>query len=827
MGRPSDVQATADDVRTVRPALSRTALMGVLWLLVQSLGGRTATLLSQLVLAWILSPVSFGVVGLVYAVTSLSAALVDFGVDDVLLQREKALRLWTVPAFWTSLGLSLVGLLATIVIASLGSMYYGAGEILSLAIIVGVTSPLTALQMIPTVTLRARMDFKTLSLCNLCGVAAIQVGTVLLALAGAGVYSFVIPAPIVAIVKLVALWRLAPSPVLGRFRIFQVRYLLSSGAAVFLVRLIIAAVSQGDYVVLGLMSSKLEVGAYYFAFKLAAQPILVLAGNFTGVLFPTLVKLRSETGRQVAAAVKAAYLLSYVLMPICFLQAALAGPALRLLFGAKWAAAVPATQILSIGLAFDAVTWITGTLLSANRDYYRVLGYTAVFAPLFFILVTLGAYLGAATGTALGVATFYFVMGPTMAFLVFRRYGLGSSDLTNVFIKPGLLAGSSMALAAASAAYWPDLVRTVQIGMAGPALYIVGVWYFEPSILSEIARRLAPGRGPALKAFRDRSILSVRRTFRRVVQVGRTSDVPWRETAGFSSDRRLPADVDRTTAQIPDIDQGSAIPRIIHQVFLSQSALPPAAAENIAQLKAVNIAWEHRLYDDAAATRFIAGHYGPAVLRRFERINPAYGAARADLLRYLLLYRFGGVYLDLKSGAARPLDEVLRPDDVYLLSHWRNGPSQIHEGFGLWSDVDACPGGEFQQWHIIAAPGHPFLRAVIESVLANIDAYDPWRHGTGGRGVLKLTGPIAYTKAIAPIRDRHRHRMLTSEDDVSLCYSLQDNAKRIQAATNHYTGRTDAITTQRGAKAVSAMIYSRVKRLSRWYRYRRLDRSSA
>lgn len=533
-----------DDVRIVRPALSGAAMQGVLWLLVQSLGGRTATLFSQIVLAWILSPASFGVIGLVYAVTNLSAALVNFGVDDVLLQREKAIRLWAVAAFWTSLGLSLISLVTTVVIASLASIYYGTGEIRNLAIIVGLTLPLAALQMIPTVTLRARMDFRTLSLYSLWGVAAIQVGTVLLAFAGAGIYSFVIPAPIVAIVKLAALWRLAPSPVVGRFKFRQVGFLLSNGATVSLARLIIAAVSQGDYVVLGFLSSKLEVGIYYFAFKLSAQPLLVLAGNFTGVLFPTLVKLRSETERQVAAAVKAAYLLSYIVMPLCFLQAALAEPGLRLLFGDKWAASIPVTQILSIGLAFDAVTWITACLLSANRDYHRVLAYTAAFAPLFFIFVLLGAHFGAATGTALGVAAFYVVMGPAMAFLVFRHYRLGSAGLIEVFVRPGLLAGASMGLAAASAAYWPDLVRAVQIAILGPALYVTGVWYFEPSILSEMAQRLAPGRGPAFEAFLDRSIPFARRTIRRVVTVDRKADVASRETNhGANLRRNGPSDV--------------------------------------------------------------------------------------------------------------------------------------------------------------------------------------------------------------------------------------------------------------------------------------------
>lgn len=77
----------------------------------------------------------------------------------------------------------------------------------------------------------------------------------------------------------------------------------------------------------------------------------------------------------------------------------------------------------------------------------------------------------------------------------------------------------------------------------------------------------------------------------------------------------------------------------------------------------MNPGWEHRLYDDADIEAFIRESYGDEILAYYHRIDRRYGAARADLFRYLLLYRLGGVYLDIKSTTVRPLDEVLRPDE--------------------------------------------------------------------------------------------------------------------------------------------------------------------
>ncbi|RYF20514.1 MAG: hypothetical protein EOO77_07875 [Oxalobacteraceae bacterium] len=74
------------------------------------------------------------------------------------------------------------------------------------------------------------------------------------------------------------------------------------------------------------------------------------------------------------------------------------------------------------------------------------------------------------------------------------------------------------------------------------------------------------------------------------------------------------------------------------------------------------------MFDDGEIRRFIDDEYGADILANFDCIRREYGAARADLFRYLLIYKRGGVYLDIKSGFERSLDEVLQPDDQMLLS---------------------------------------------------------------------------------------------------------------------------------------------------------------
>src|SRR5665213_1678332 len=100
-----------------------------------------------------------------------------------------------------------------------------------------------------------------------------------------------------------------------------------------------------------------------------------------------------------------------------------------------------------------------------------------------------------------------------------------------------------------------------------------------------------------------------------------------------------------------------AIPRIIHQTVPDKNNMRPEFRDNVSRLQSLNKNWEHRLYDDQEIRDFIVDSYGSETIDYYERINPLYGAARADFFRYLLLYKFGGVYLDIKSTASKSLDD--------------------------------------------------------------------------------------------------------------------------------------------------------------------------
>ena len=437
-----------------KQSLGQVTAIGAIWLILQNAGGRAIGFLAQIAIAAILSPKDFGAVGLAYTVSTFGAVLVNFGVESVLLQRQKTIRFWLVPALWYSLSLGSLGFIVVLIAGPIAGRIYNLPQIAVLAAIIGAGMPITALAAVPTVLLRARYQFRTIASLGLAETLLIQGLTIGFALGGLGAYSFVLPLPMVAVLRTVVVWFVTQPDLSGLWRnVSRTKYLMTSSLAVFGTGLVLSAISQGDYVVLGILGNDTSVGIYFFAFKLASQPLLLMAMSLSSVLFPALSQLRTIPKAQGEAALRAAKLMGLLIMPLAFLQAGLVEPAIHLVFETKWNASIPIMQILSIALGFDAIAWIASTLLTAQRGFQRQFVYMMSFAPVFFALIIIGGWQGQPVGVAIGVAIYYVIITPIYSYIVFRRSGATLLRLISLYFIPAIIAiisiGSALLLTAA------------------------------------------------------------------------------------------------------------------------------------------------------------------------------------------------------------------------------------------------------------------------------------------------------------------------------------------------------------------------------------------
>lgn len=137
------------------------------------------------------------------------------------------------------------------------------------------------------------------------------------------------------------------------------------------------------------------------------------------------------------------------------------------------------------------------------------------------------------------------------------------------------------------------------------------------------------------------------------------------------------------------------IPKIIHQTWIGDDPLPPEALDNIRTWQQHHPEWRLRLWTRDNIPRL----HNQALYDASSNTGH-----RADILRYELLFQFGGVYADVDMVCHRSIEPLLGHLSAFVSSHGNTGP-----GTQWWWPEIAFMG---------AAPGHPLFQEVVEGLQA-------------------------------------------------------------------------------------------------------------
>lgn len=163
-----------------------------------------------------------------------------------------------------------------------------------------------------------------------------------------------------------------------------------------------------------------------------------------------------------------------------------------------------------------------------------------------------------------------------------------------------------------------------------------------------------------------------------------------------------------------------AIPKVIYQTYYTAS-LPFVTRFFIWRMKRMNPEYQYEFYDDARIEDFLKNEYNEEIFRAYKKIT--IGAAKADFFRYAILFKKGGVYLDVDSTITKNLHGMVEKNDSAIISKEGNP-------------------GMYVQWALLFEAGHPFLAKTIEKILDNIST------NRFPNDVHRMTGPSVYSEAI-------------------------------------------------------------------------------
>ncbi len=371
-----------------------------------TVSGQLAKLVLQLfsvaVLSRLLAPDDFGLVAMTAVFVALGTLLRDFGLPTVALSAKRLSHQQASNLFWLALALSL-SVAAAMTAASPFIVWLFeeprlAGLVPAMALSVVLSGAAAQFQ----VQLARQLRFKRLVVSDVISQLLAVASATATAIAGWGYWALAIQAIsasffLLGITAVLSGWR----PARPRRRAGS-RALITSGAHFGAAQLLSFAAANTDTLVIGAMWGAGPLGYYNRAFQLLSMPTQSMLAPLTNVVVPTLNGLSGPPQKVDHALLRIQTLLGAILVAVFMIAGATAPQLIPLVLGDGWGATIPIFQVLAVGGAVQAFSFVSYWAFVAHGASRPLLNYNLVTKSATIVAIVVGAQHG-----ALGVAIAY------------------------------------------------------------------------------------------------------------------------------------------------------------------------------------------------------------------------------------------------------------------------------------------------------------------------------------------------------------------------------------------------------------------------------------
>ena len=456
-------------------------------------------LASLMILARLLVPRDFGLVGMVTAFTGVLGLFRDFGLSSAAIQRAHVTEEQLSTLFWINLVVGLVLGLVAAAMAPAVAAFYHEPRLVKVTLILATSFAFNAAGVQHGALLQREMRFTALAVINTIGLVVGTAIAIMGAEFGYGYWALVAMTVTLPLVTTIGSW-LATGWIPGPpQRGTGMRSMMKFGGTITLTWLVIYVASNFEKVLLGRFWGGDALGLYGRSYQLVNIPTDNLNSAAGEVAFSGLSRVQDDPPRLRSYFLKGYSLVLALTLPITVVCAVFADDMIRVVLGPKWMAAAPILRLLAPTILVFAIVNPLGWLMGSLGLVKRNLKIGLAMAPIMITGYVVGLHWGPK-----GVACAYSVVTllcalPLIAWAVhgtalsFRDILLASGPpLASSIVAGGLAFG----VRAAYGQFLPPLLRltlesaVVLVAFFGLLLFVAG----QKSFYLELLRGL---KGPS------------------------------------------------------------------------------------------------------------------------------------------------------------------------------------------------------------------------------------------------------------------------------------------------------------------------------------------
>ncbi|TDO69800.1 O-antigen/teichoic acid export membrane protein [Flavobacterium chryseum] len=467
-------------------SLKSTATKGIIWSAVDKFAVQSGQFFVGIVLARILLPEDFGLIGMLTIFIAISQTFIESGLGVGLIQRQNRSDIDFSTLFVFNLAVSSFFYFALFFSAPFISSFFGQPRLTDLTRILGLILFLNAFAIVQRTKLTILIDFKSIAKSNVIGMIAGGLCGIFAALNGYGVWSLVIQMLIGSFSSSVTLWFLSNWFPSISFSKKSFKSLFGYGSKLLAAGLYAQLLNNVYNICLGKFYTTATLG-YYVRAKSFAD---ISAGTVVSILqqatFPILTKVQHDKEKLVSIYSRIIRMSAFLIIPLMTLIALLAKPIVILLLTEKWNSLIPLLQWIVFSRVFLPMSALNMSLLNAvgRSDLFLKVDLSKLPLTILAMIITIPLGVKAIViGHVVTSAVFFAVN----AYLPGKFYGYGFIKQLKDML-PFLLAAIGMTIVVFIVSYFiSNLILQLLLGtIVGIITYLFICWLLKLNELTEV-----------------------------------------------------------------------------------------------------------------------------------------------------------------------------------------------------------------------------------------------------------------------------------------------------------------------------------------------------
>lgn len=369
---------------------NRSVVEAGFWNLLERIYSQLVRFVINVILARLLFPSDYGIIGMVSVFLAISQSFVEGGFINALIQKQDRTENDFSTAFYFNLVLSVLLYLVLFVIAPLVGQFYNVPDLKVVMRVVSLSIILNALSVVPRSILAIQLDYRKQAKATGAAITISGLLAILFALIGLGVWTLVLQSIIMALLNSIFLIILVNWKPKRVFSYASFSQLFRFGSKLLIVNLFDRVFRNSYLIVIGKIYMPEQLGYYTRAEQFSLLPASNIAGVLQNVTFPKMCEFKDDLYQLKKYYIRNVKFSSFVTFPLLLFLAFFSKPIVMVVLTERWIEITPLLRLLAfLGIMYPINFLQVNLLLSRGlTDLYLKIEFVKKILAVIVLLFT-------------------------------------------------------------------------------------------------------------------------------------------------------------------------------------------------------------------------------------------------------------------------------------------------------------------------------------------------------------------------------------------------------------------------------------------------------